>query len=165
MSTESPLDVAIIGCGIVGIKTGLGLMKRNINVTLYEQASELREIGAGLGFMTSAIECMRQLDPRIADVVNKVGVGSEAPLRWIDALTEEDVRLRPKDHLHDMELLLPDLHIKLCHRAELLAGLIKLLPPGVLRLGKRLESLDQSRGDGKVHLTFSDGQTAAADAG
>lgn len=43
------LNVAIVGGGPGGLATAIALLKvPNISVTLYEQASELREIGAGI---------------------------------------------------------------------------------------------------------------------
>lgn len=167
MTTESSpvLDVAIIGCGIVGVQVALGLLKRGIHVTLFEQASELREIGAGLGFMRPARECMKELDDRIVEVLDRIGLLSEKPPQWMDGIGQEDVRLRSKDQLFDMELVIPNLDIRLCHRAELLSELVKLLPPGVLQFGKRLEGLDQETSDGKVQMTFSDGQKIDVDAG
>ena len=42
------MRVLIAGAGIGGLTTALALLKRGIDVDLYEQAAELREVGAGL---------------------------------------------------------------------------------------------------------------------
>lgn len=160
------LDVAIIGCGIIGVQVALGLLKRNINITLYEQARELRELGVGLGIMPPASFCMQELDPRIWEIVTRIGLRMDDPLNFMDGSTEEDLRLRHKDHLYDMKVSLPDLHMRVFPRAVLLNELVKLLPHGVLRLGRRLEGLDQNNtSDGRVQLTFADGEEVIADAG
>src|SRR3954469_3013330 len=42
------MKVAIIGGGIGGLTAALALLKRGFDVEVYEQASELREVGAGI---------------------------------------------------------------------------------------------------------------------
>lgn len=163
--SSSGLHVAIIGCGIVGVQLGLGLLKRNINVTLYEQAAELREIGAGIGFMSPATHCMQALDERIFETLTSIGLRVDDPMRYMDGSSQEDFRLRSGDQMYDMGVTLPDLHVKTCSRAKLLIALVKLLPSGVLRLGRRLERIDQDTSDGRVQITFSDGEQVATDAG
>lgn len=50
-----------------------------------------------------------------------------------------------------------------CHRAHMIDKLIKLLPAGCLRLGKRLDTIER---DGeRVVLNFSDGSKVDTDAG
>ena len=45
--TQRP-HVLIAGGGIGGMAAALGLLRRGIDVDIYEQASELREVGAGV---------------------------------------------------------------------------------------------------------------------
>lgn len=52
---NQPFDVAIVGGGIIGLMVAMGLMKRNINVKIYEQSRSFREIGAGVAFTANAI--------------------------------------------------------------------------------------------------------------
>src|SRR5688500_13401798 len=47
MSRKSP-HILIAGAGIAGLTAALALLKRGFDVDVYEQAPELREIGAGL---------------------------------------------------------------------------------------------------------------------
>lgn len=48
-ATPNPLRIAIVGGGPGGLSSAIALSKLpNITVTLYEQARELREIGAGI---------------------------------------------------------------------------------------------------------------------
>ena len=42
------MKVAIVGAGIGGLTAALALLKRGIDVEVYEQAAELKEVGAGL---------------------------------------------------------------------------------------------------------------------
>ena len=44
-----PLKVAVVGAGPGGLATAIALSKTpHVEVTVYEQASELREVGAGI---------------------------------------------------------------------------------------------------------------------
>ena len=47
MSRGSP-HILVAGGGIAGLSTALALLRRGIDVSVYEQASELREVGAGV---------------------------------------------------------------------------------------------------------------------
>lgn len=48
-SEPSLLQVAIVGTGIAGLTAAIALRKHpNINVELYEKATELKEIGASI---------------------------------------------------------------------------------------------------------------------
>jgi salicylate hydroxylase len=46
--SESSQKVLIAGAGIAGLVAGLALLQRGIEVEIFEQASELRELGAGV---------------------------------------------------------------------------------------------------------------------
>ena len=48
MSAEPKPKVLIAGAGIAGLVAGLALVQRGIEVEIFEQASELRELGAGV---------------------------------------------------------------------------------------------------------------------
>ena len=48
MSAEPKPKVLIAGAGIAGLVAGLSLLQRGIEVEIFEQASELRELGAGV---------------------------------------------------------------------------------------------------------------------
>jgi salicylate hydroxylase len=52
------------------------------------------------------------------------------------------------------------------HRAQLLDGLLALIPPEYIKLGKRLEAIThKENNEGPLLLQFYDGTTAEADAG
>ncbi|KAL3704005.1 hypothetical protein TMatcc_009695 [Talaromyces marneffei ATCC 18224] len=164
-STDShPFEISIIGSGIIGLNLALGLLQRNIPITIYEQAQELKEIGTGIGFSANLEECITELDPRISAVLHKIGLRQHQSLQWVVASnTEEDFSLRGKDEMFDMGLSLTK-GFWLCHRAELVNELVKLLPVGCLRLGKRLEGVEQKSDTGKVVMSFMDGKKIETDA-
>jgi salicylate hydroxylase len=46
--------IAVIGGGIGGLASALALLRRGIDVEVYEQSAELKEVGAGIPFVRSA---------------------------------------------------------------------------------------------------------------
>ena len=160
-----PFTISVRGGGFIGLNLALGLLSRGIPVTVYEQAHELKELGTGIGFPANVKECMEQLDPRIANMLSKISVRKEQSLQWVDASnTKEDLGLRAKDKLFYMKLSIDHEHW-LCLRSEYLIELVKLLPEGCLKLGKRLDRLDKQDDSGKPVITFTDGSSVVTDAG
>ncbi|KAM0483825.1 hypothetical protein ACHAPX_002325 [Trichoderma viride] len=163
MNGSNPrLNIAIIGAGIVGAHVAIGLLHRNIQVTIYEQSSQVKEIGAGIAFPTPIVDCMTALDPAITEQLQKVS-GVFENLNAIDGCSDEDLKLRPADKLFDVVVKPFSYHS--AHRAQLLDGLLALIPPEHIKLGKRLEAITQKENNEEpLLLQFSDGTTAEADA-
>src|ERR1700712_1471662 len=59
--------IAIAGAGIGGLSAALALLKRGVDVDVYEQAQELREVGAGFLVTPNAFKAIRSLG--ISDAV------------------------------------------------------------------------------------------------
>ncbi|KAI1775066.1 hypothetical protein F4818DRAFT_59993 [Hypoxylon cercidicola] len=164
------LQVAVVGGGIVGLITALGLLKRNIPVKIYEQASSFREIGAGVAFTANAMRCMALIDPVIVDAVNAVATqnGQEgAPpndyLRYHDGYHWD-----PNDIEGSDDKLLGLLYsgykgFQGCHRASLLDELVKYVPSHAVEFRKRYTACKDRGPNEKLLLEFSDGTTAEAD--
>jgi salicylate hydroxylase len=161
-----PFNIAVIGAGVVGLHVALGLIRRNIHVTVYEQASGHKEIGAGLAFFNSVVDCMEVIDPQIAAAINRVGI-KVGHMGWTDGLTQEDLTKRSADRLHDV--VLPDLGENwinyFCHRGAVLEELVKCMPEGSIKLGKRVEGIVREEEMDGVTIKFSDGETVKVDAG
>ncbi|KAF6804792.1 salicylate 1-monooxygenase SalA [Colletotrichum sojae] len=164
MTNNGPesFNVAVVGGGIVGLHVALGLLKRNIPTTVFERTTQFREIGAGLGFPKVAVECMRALDPRIADAFDRIAASSTGNLRWADGYTPEDIRLRSRPHDYEVNAGGPD-SFPGCHCAQLLDGLVALVPPEALKLNKELDNIEDRDPDEKHLLRSRDGTTAEAD--
>jgi salicylate hydroxylase len=166
------VSVAIVGGGIVGLVLAVGLIRRNIEVTVYEQAQGFREIGAGIAFTANAIQCMEQIDPDIVTALRSSGSvatsnGDETDpndyLRWIDGYNQLD----PDDPYYQRMLYKIDAGYKGfegCRRDQFLESLVGIIPQDVIHCRKRLDSL-QEINEGKVQLVFEDGSMAEADAG
>ncbi|KAI0377219.1 putative salicylate hydroxylase [Hypomontagnella monticulosa] len=166
-NNESSPDVAIIGGGVIGVMTALGLLHRSIKVVIYERASSWHEIGAGFAFTGVARECMQQLDPAILEVLNRISekTASKASTSYWDAYhprTRQDAEDESKSLLFQM----PGNKLAFwgCVRSQFLLGMASLLPDGVVKFGKQLVSYDDDNKEEKVRLHFDDGTTAEAHA-
>ena len=78
--------VIIAGAGIGGLTAALALLKSGIDCDLYEQASELREVGAGLQLAPNGTRVLFALglEPRCAARASRPATrrsGSGAPAR------------------------------------------------------------------------------------
>ncbi|MGP0038999.1 MAG: NAD(P)-binding protein, partial [Solirubrobacteraceae bacterium] len=78
----SDLKVAVIGGGIGGLVLALALRERGISFELYEQAGELREIGAAVALSGNGTRELRRLG--LGDQVEAVSVIPSALVirRW-----------------------------------------------------------------------------------
>ncbi|KAK6069909.1 salicylate 1-monooxygenase SalA [Seiridium cupressi] len=171
VGTEPQLQVAIVGGGIIGLITAMGLLKRNISVKMYEQSRSFREIGAGVAFTANAMQCMELIDPAIVEAVNAVatpnGEDSENPndyLRFHDGYNCD-----PSDPERTDDQLKALLHtgyrgFQGCHRAHLLDELVRHIPEHAVEFGKRFVGYEDRGSEKKLLIHFQDGTTAEADA-
>lgn len=75
------LKVAVVGAGLGGLAVALGLREKGHRVTIFEQAPELGEVGAGI-----------QMAPNASRILLEWGLGDE--LRRLAVRAEQTVRLR-----------------------------------------------------------------------
>ncbi|MCR6485145.1 FAD-dependent monooxygenase [Amycolatopsis sp. OK19-0408] len=152
--TAAPV-IAVLGGGIGGLATAAFLRRAGLGCTVYEQARELKEIGAGLVVAPNLARLLRRLgvlDTLAADAVC-LDVGWEFR-RWADGrvLSSEDLREACQDLYGERTYTV--------HRAALLAALASAVPPETVRLGKRCVSVEVGS---RVGLRFADGSRAEAD--
>ncbi|KAL4768094.1 hypothetical protein BDW60DRAFT_220045 [Aspergillus nidulans var. acristatus] len=167
-----PVQVAIIGGGIVGVVLAVGLIRQNVKVRLFEQSQGFREIGAGIAFTSNAIRCMEQIDPAIVTALRSSGsvptsTGDEKDpndyLRWIDGYNHH----REDDPYYQRMLYKIDAGYRGfegCRRDQFLEALVKVMPPEVIECKKRLEIIEERGLEEKLILKFVDGTTVEADA-
>ena len=55
------MKIAIVGAGLGGLTAALSFIKRGFEVTVFEQASELRELGAGVQLGPNAVGVLYHL--------------------------------------------------------------------------------------------------------
>ena len=159
------LDVAIVGGGIIGVMTALGLLRRGMCVKIYERAPSWQEIGAGFGFTGISRECMQRLDPALLETLSRISqkTSSSAHTRYWDAFhprTKHDAEDEAKSLLFQM----PEKNLAFwgAVRSHLLLAMAAQLPEGVVVFEKRLVSYRDELESDRVVLHFADGGVANA---
>jgi len=151
MAERQP-SVVIVGGGIGGLFAANALIAHGLKVSVYEQAPELGEVGAGV-FLT----------PNSVRHLQRVGLGPDVE-KW-------GARVGPGSHYfrHDGAPIAP---VQVTdssgwnatfgmHRADFVAFLAKALPAGVVHTGHRCTGFEQM-GD-KARVSFANGNVADAD--
>lgn len=149
--------IAILGGGIGGLAAGAFLHREGILATVYEQAPELTQVGAGLVVAPNAARLLRRLgviDDFAARAV-RLDIGWEFR-RWRDGTV-----LSAEDLASACERLYGE-QTYTAHRADLLEVLRSAVPDGRVRLGRRCVELT-AREDGRPVLGFADGERIEPD--
>lgn len=146
------LDVAIIGAGYAGASTAKALSLRGANVTVYEQARQAGEVGAGIGLRPSSMAAFR--DWGAFDAVASVSTASNG----IRILTPQD-QLVHAEEWPEKEQFGTTTH--LIHRRDFIDALMSVLPEGMVKFGYRMESI-VDHGDSAT-VTFENGESVTAD--
>jgi len=66
VTAAAPNKIAIVGAGIGGLTAALALLRRGIDVEIYEQAPELRELGAGVQISPNGTRVLHALGLKAA---------------------------------------------------------------------------------------------------
>jgi salicylate hydroxylase len=148
----STLKIAIIGGGIGGSAAALSLLKAGFDVHVYEQAPELREVGAGIVLTPNAVRVLHHLG--CADDLAALGATPTAirQRRWDDGRTLLCSPVNPAGRT-------PMFYTS--HRSDILLMLAGKLPSARLHLGHRLSGFADN-GD-KVEMQFDNGARAETD--
>jgi len=168
MPPPKPFSIAIIGGGISGLVLAIALHRRQIPVTIYEQAGRFGEIGAGVGFGPNAVQAMRICDKSIEEAFLTISTHNQWPSKkhvWFDFLDGRDVDSGETGH-QDAVFQIPTTRGQHagCHRAHFLDQMVKLVPEDIAKFGKRLKDISENQNSGKMIMKFHDGTAAEADA-
>ncbi|MGJ6966583.1 FAD-dependent monooxygenase [Streptosporangium sp. G11] len=146
------MKIAIVGGGLGGLATALLLRQAGLEAVVYEQAAELREVGAGI-----------VVGPNMVRPLVKAGLGERlasfaVPLetawefrRW------EDGRVLSSQPMGEECRRLYGTDCYVAHRADLLDMLLEALPADAVRTDRRLELLQQDREETELVFTDSGG--------
>lgn len=148
------LDIAVVGGGYGGAAAAKALSLLGAHVTVYEQAGQVREVGAGIGLRPSTMDLFRQWG--IFEDIAAVSSASD----YFEILTATGHPIM-KDEWPGMDDYDVKTHTHLIHRGDFIEALIGVLPEGMVRLGHKLETITEHN-DG-VRLTFANGTTARHD--
>jgi salicylate hydroxylase len=153
----SELKVAVVGGGIGGLVLALALRERGVGFELYEQADELREIGAAVALSANGTRELRRLG--VGELVESVSVVPSALVirRWD---TGEVVADHPmgRDGAYEAAFGAPYYGV---HRVALLGALAERLGRDGVNLGRRCVELEERPSGAELH--FADSTSAAAD--
>lgn len=159
-----PFEVAIVGGGIAGVTLAIALTARQVPVTIYEQAPQFGEVGAGVSFGPNAVAAMKACHDGIYAAFETVCTRNVWPTKknvWFDYLNGYDQSA--DGHQQAAFTITNSLGQTGVHRARFLDEMVKLLPPNIARFGKRLETISSTRSDGRLEMRFLDGSSALAD--
>ncbi|ADU47378.1 FAD-dependent monooxygenase [Intrasporangium calvum] len=148
------LTIAVIGAGYGGAAAAKALSLLGAKVNVYEQASQIREVGAGIGLRPSSMDQFRQWG--IFDAIAKVSSASD----YFEILSATGHPIM-KDEWPGMEEYAVKTHTHLIHRGDFIEALVGVLPEGMVHLGHKLARIED-RGDRAV-ATFANGVTIEAD--
>jgi salicylate hydroxylase len=145
---------AIIGAGIGGLTAALALLRAGADVHVYEQATELGEVGAGLTLSRGAIRCCDHLG--LGEALRRVlaPVPHFAFLHYKTGAQLPGQPARAGVEGHDGHVYRPDLH-------AILAAAVRAHGEDRIALGKRLAAVEPVAGG--VAARFADGSSTAAD--
>jgi salicylate hydroxylase len=149
-------QIAILGGGIGGLATAAFLHRVGLPSIVYEQASQMGEVGAGLVVAPNAARLLRRLGvlDGFAQRAVQLEVGWEFR-RWRDGAV-----LSAEDLASACERLYGE-QTYTAHRADLLDVIGSAVPTGTVRLSSRCVELTID--DGRPRLQFADGETAEPD--
>ncbi|WP_370181971.1 FAD-dependent oxidoreductase [Rhodococcus wratislaviensis] len=148
------LNIAIVGAGYAGAAAAKALSLLGADVTVYEQATAVREVGAGIGLRPSTMDRFRRWG--IFDAIANVS----SPSDYFEILTATDDPIM-KETWPGIDDYAEATKTHLIHRGDFIDALLGVLPEGMVHLGHKLESVED-RGDRSV-LTFANAETVEAD--
>jgi 2-polyprenyl-6-methoxyphenol hydroxylase-like FAD-dependent oxidoreductase len=143
----------IIGGGIGGLATAIALAQKGIATTIYEQATELKEIGAGIWVAPNGLKVFDKLG--FAEEIAKVG-------KVLDLISIVDVKGKPISVIDGAKVKAKhQFATTAISRAVLQNILLSKVKKESIVLGKRLKTYTQNK-DG-VTVEFEEGAKATAD--
>ncbi|WP_308493389.1 FAD-dependent monooxygenase [Microbacterium terrisoli] len=146
--------VAIIGAGIGGLAAAIALTRiAGVQVTVFEQARHIAEVGAGFGVAPNGQRVLDRLG--LLDETKLAGAVMEGP----DLYRNADSRIIAEGAYSDSS---GRYHTLGMHRADFVDMLTRQLPSGTVHTGHRLTSIRAS--DTSVRLEFENGTDAEFDA-
>src|SRR3954470_1964706 len=133
------LRIAVVGAGYGGAAVARGLSLLGADVTVHEQATRIREVGAGIGLRPSTMDRFRQWGT--FDAIAKVS----SPSDYFEILTAtgDPIMKEAWPGIHDFDV---ETKTHLIHRGDFIDALVSVLPDGMVRLGAKLETVED-RGD------------------
>lgn len=152
------LRVMIVGAGIGGLTAALTLQRFGFQVTVFEQAAELRELGAGILVTPNAMHALHFLGIGEALVQRSTPLGRNATRHYASG---EIVKIRPNCAYYVEKYGAEFLHVHRNDLHSLLCAAILRNDASAIRVGHRFADLTQD--ETGVTARFANGETARGD--
>ena len=152
MTSSGRLRAAVVGGGIGGLSAANALRRRGVEVTVFEQARALGEVGAGVFIYPNSLRQLERMGfaEALAAVGARVGPGSE--YCRVDGTVVGPILTTDSSGWNGMYGM---------HRADLLNVLASALPASSIRTDHRCVGFEQD--DAVARLCFANGASAEAD--
>jgi salicylate hydroxylase len=150
--------IAIAGAGLGGLTAAACLLDAGFDVTVYEQAPELGEVGAGIQISSNGSKVLHSLGLRAE--LERIGV---KPLSYEFYLFDSAERIQGFNLGADHEEQFGSSYYQF-HRADLhaiLVGAVRTRKPDAIVLNKTLTGYDET--ESGVAINFADGTVAHCD--
>ena len=141
---KDPTKVMVAGAGIGGLSAAIALRRVGFEVTVFERAAELREVGAGLLLAANAQKALGKLG--LAEAVARLGTPASAG--EIRSWRGKELASIPASEL-ERRVGAPSAAV---HRADLQALLVREVGEGTLRLGAEVTGFEHHEGSVRVFL-------------
>jgi len=141
------LKIAVIGAGYAGASTAQALLHAGFtNITVFEQAKQTTEVGAGIGLRPSSMAAFREWG--ILDAITKVS----SPSPRFDIVSPTGSRIASMEWPEKAAF---GITTYLIHRADFIEALVGVLPAGMVKLNHKLASIKDNGNSATV--TFENG--------
>ena len=161
VDNQNNFHVAIIGAGIGGLALAMGLTKKGVPYTLYEEAKEYSVVGAGIGFAPNGLGAMDLIEPGFRPKYEKICIGNkgeDAQDIFFEGMLLEEGLGRDQPWFGKSGWGHPNFDRKSAHRNTLLNIMTSFIDIKNVKFNKRLTKIEQH--PDRVVLVFADGEVA-----
>ncbi|KAL1695647.1 hypothetical protein GGG16DRAFT_99567 [Schizophyllum commune] len=154
VNPTKPLRVAVVGAGPGGLATAIHLLRlKDVELSVFDQARELREVGAGISLNENTWRLLQDLGA--ADKLEQyVKRGASGKILMEHRNGRTGALLSRAYHNGDPDKP-PAVRVE---RYKLQNALLSQIPPDLIQLSKKLTTITETASG--VTLTFTDGTTA-----
>jgi salicylate hydroxylase len=152
MMVEKRPNVVVVGGGIGGLFAANALIAHGLQVSVYEQAPGLGEVGAGVFLTPNSVRQLQRVGLGAAVEQRGARVGSESRYFRDDGTPIASVQVTDSSGWNATFGM---------HRADLVEILAAALPPGVVHIGHRCSGFEQT-GD-VARVSFANGAVVEGD--
>ncbi|KAF2650030.1 FAD/NAD(P)-binding domain-containing protein [Lophiostoma macrostomum CBS 122681] len=164
------ISVAIVGGGIAGLCTAIGLQKHapHLEFTIYEAAARFDVIGSGVAFGPNALEAFTLIDPALREAFDRISTTNQLEtkkdtwfeFRWGQDMEYKNGKAKTGDLISAVQCHEGQATV---HRARFLEVMLPLIPHDSVKFRKRLAYIKNVGDAEKTRLVFKDGTEALHD--